>query len=97
MTEREIIFVPSNYNLSWERFSGIHRDIHSHGSHHDDDGDGNHDSRRGGSHHRRIHILHHIRGRLQERWLLPPRRSLQVKPNNLVVALLEKRQVQCVC
>ncbi len=58
--------------------SDIHRDIHSRGSRHDDDGGGSRDSRRGGSHHHRIHNLHHIRGRLQERWLLPPRRSLQV-------------------
>ncbi len=89
----EIIFVSSNYNLSWERLSGIHRDIHSHDSRHGDDGGGSRDSRRDGSHHRRIHILHHIRGRLQERWLLPPRRTLQTKTNNLVVALLQKHQV----
>ncbi len=63
-----------------QRSSDIRRDIHSHDSRRDDDGDGSRDSRRGGSHHhRRIHILHHIRERLQERWLLPPRRSLQVR------------------
>ncbi len=80
---REILFDSSNYKLSMERLNGIHRDIHSRGSRHDDDGGGNRDSRRGGSHHRRIHIHHHIRGRLQEHWLLPPRRSLQVK-NELI-------------
>ncbi len=35
----EIIFVSSNYILSWERLNGIHRDIHSRDSGHDDDGD----------------------------------------------------------
>ncbi len=73
----EIIFVSTNYNL--KVLNGTHRDIHNRDNHHDDDGDGSRDSRRGDNHHRRIHILHHIRGRLQERWLLPPRRSLHVK------------------
>ncbi len=83
----EIIFAPSNYNLSMERLNGIHRDIHSRGSRHDDDGGGSRDSHRGDSHHRRIHILHHIRGRLQECWLLP-RRTLQIEIYNLMVELL---------
>ncbi len=79
---REIVFDSANYKLSMERLNGIHRDIHSRGSRHDDGGDSR-DSRRGGSHHRRIHILHHIRGRLQEHWLPSPRRTLQVK-NELI-------------
>ncbi len=78
--KRGFIFHSTNYKalLLW-RFSGIHRDIHSRDSRHDDDGGGSRGSRRGDNPHRRIHILHRIRGHLQEQWLLPPRRSLQVK------------------
>ncbi len=48
------------------QFDGIHRDIRSRGSRHDDGGvGGSRDSRRGDSHH------HHIRGCLQEQWLPP--------------------------
>ncbi len=79
---REILFDSANYNLPLERLNGIRHDTHSRGSRHDD-GDDSRDSRRGDNHRRRIHILHHIRGRLQEHWLLPPRRSLQVK-NELI-------------
>ncbi len=61
-----------------QRPSDIRRDIHSRGSRHDDGGGGSRDSRRGDNHHRRIHILHHIRGHLQERWL-PLQRTLQGK------------------
>ncbi len=75
-----IIFASSNYKVSlMQRSSGIRRDIHSRGSRHDDGESGSRDSRRGGSHHRHIHIHHHIRERLQERWLLPPRQTLQVR------------------
>ncbi len=83
----EIIFVSSNYKLPFGRLNGIHHDIHSRGSRHDDGGGGNHDSHRGGSHHRHIHILHHIRGRLQEYWPLP-QRTLQAESSGLAVALL---------
>ncbi len=82
-----VIFASSNYKVSLiQRSSDIHRGIHSRGSRHDDDGGGSRDSRRGGSRHRRIHILHYIRGRLQERWLLPPRRSLVVRKLSLLWA-----------
>ncbi len=80
---REIVFGSTNYKLPLERLNGIH----SRGSRHDDGGGGSRDSHRGGSHHHRIHILHHIRGRLRERWPLP-QRSLQISINNLMVALL---------
>ncbi len=67
-----------------ERLNGIHRDIHhgSRGSRHDDGGGGSRDSRHGDSRHRRrIHILHRIRGRLQEQWL-PLQQTLQTKINH---------------
>ncbi len=73
------MFISSNYKLPFQRLSDIHCDIHSRGSRHDDGDGGSRGSRRGGNHHHRIHILYHIRWRLQERWLLLPRRSLQVK------------------
>ncbi len=82
---RGIIFAPSNYKVFLlQRSSDNRRDIRSRDSRHDDGGDDSHDSRRGDKHHRRIHNLHHIRGRLQEPGLLPPRQTLQVR-SNLVI------------